>query len=304
MTTEQAIDGSSVDPKNVEPKPNPKPNFVSKHWKGEYSLARSFWVHGVLLGYLLLVVSCVLIEKRVYSGSAFFSTIAMGGIGIWQIGGIWRSAKRQGGFWAKAAKHSIGPILLIFIWDFSGTLKDQLRQLKIEHQPASSTPLASPPINPASYTQPWKQVGKWEVRYDSLDAGDGTSSGCFMVRAYRNSALRIGVHGDSYYVLFTSANLNSKIEDHKHYTLSLSFGDELTPWTIKAEPKIFTSGIKSLVFHSSDRRFFEELVGSNSVTISQSGTPIFEFTVTGAKEALAAMLNCQEAHRHNSLKSS
>jgi hypothetical protein len=124
-----------------------------------------------------------------------------------------------------------------------------------------------------------------------------------MVRAYGNSALRIGIHGDNYYVLFTSGNLNSKIENRKHYTLSLSFG-ELTPWTIKAEAKTFTSGIKSLVFHTSDQRFFGELVSSNSVTISQSGTPIFEFTVTGAKRALAAMLDCQESHLRNPYKRS
>jgi Flp pilus assembly protein protease CpaA len=297
-----AVDVESIDPKSVEPKPNPKLNFVSKHWRGEYSLSRSFWVHGVLLGYLSLAVISVLMEIGLYAGSPFFGMIGragMIGIGIWQIGGVWRSAKRHGGFWATTANFSIVVILL----GFMSNVAHHLRRLEIEHQRASSTPAASPPINPAAYTQPWKQVGEWEVRYDSLDAGDGTASGCFMVRAYGNSALRIGAYGDSYYVLFTSGNLNSTIEDRKHYTLSLSFG-ELTPWTIKAVAKTFASGIKSLVFHTSDQRFFEELVSSNSVTISQSGTTIFEFTVTGAKGALAAMLNCQEAHLRNPNKSS
>jgi hypothetical protein len=155
----------------------------------------------------------------------------------------------------------------------------------------------------AANTQPWKQVGEWEIRYDYLDAGDGTPSGCFMARAYRNSGLRIGVHGPNYYIRFTSGILNPVIEDGKHYNLSLSF-DGFTPWTIKTAAKTFVSGNKFLVFRTSDQRLFAELVSSNSLTISQSGTPIFEFTVTGAKEALAAMLSCQESHRRNPYKAS
>jgi len=299
-----AGDVKSIDPKSVEPKPNPKLNFVSKHWRGEYSLSRSYWLNGVLFGFLLLAVGGVLVEgteaARESSPYSEFLLIAVSvysvfyiAAGIWQTGGIWRSAKRRGGYWGRAANASI-----VIVWlSFLGSLGETIEHSSQQH-PASSTPPAPPPINPAAYTQPWKQVGGWEIRYDSLDAGDGKPSGCFMVSDYRNSALRIGVHGDNYYVIFTNVNLNSRIEDRKHYTLSLGF-DELTPWTVKAEPKIFASGIKSLVFHTSDQRFFGELVSSNSLTISQSGTPIFEFTVTGAKEALAAMLNCQEAHLHH-----
>jgi hypothetical protein len=123
-----------------------------------------------------------------------------------------------------------------------------------------------------------------------------------MARSYQNSALRIGAHGDKYYVIFTSVNLNSRVEDRQHYNISLSFAG-FTPWSIQAEAKTFASGNKFLVFRTSDQRFFGELVSSNSVTISQAGTSIFEFTVAGAKEALAAMLSCQEAHRNNLLKS-
>jgi hypothetical protein len=109
--------------------------------------------------------------------------------------------------------------------------------------------------------------------------------------------------GPNYYIRFTSGTLSPMIEDRKHYNLSLSFGG-FTPWTIKAEAKTFVSGNKFLVFRTSDQRLFGGLVSSNSLTISQSGTSIFEFTVTGAKEALAAMLNCQEAHLRNPNKSS
>jgi len=293
----------SIDPQSAEPKPHPKMSFVTKHWRGEYSLPRSFWLHGVLLGSLLMVVSSLLLEETgLYPGWLVF--IVIGG---WQIGGVWRSAKRRGGFWAKAAKSSIGLILLAFMSSYTGTVKERLHRLEIEHRHASSTPPAPPVIpadtKPAGDTQPWKQVGEWEIRYDYIDAGDGTSSGCFMSRVYRNSALRIGVHGANYYIILTSTNLNSRVENQKYYNFSLSFS-EFTPWSIKTQAKTFASGNKYLVFHTSDQRFFTELVSSNSLTISQSGTAIVEFTVTGAKEALAAMLNCQESHRHNPHKSS
>jgi prepilin peptidase CpaA len=292
---------NSIDPKSVEPKPNPKLNFVSKHRRGEYSLPRSFWVHGVLLGFLLLVVSCVLIGIRLYSGSPFFSMISMIGIGIWQIGGVWRSAKRQGGFWAKAANFCIVGILLAFMGNFADTLARDRAPTRVFNMPGISPIPADSKF--AANSQPWKQVGEWEIRYDYLDAGDGTPSGCFMARAYEDLGLRIGVRGPNYYIRFTSGNLSPIIEDRKHYNLSLSFGG-FTPCTIKTKAKTFTSGNKSLVFSTSDQRFFGERVTSNSLTISQSGTSIFEFTVTGAKEALAAMLNCQEAHLRNPNKSS
>jgi len=154
-------------------------------------------------------------------------------------------------------------------------------------------------------TQPWKQVGEWDVRYDNSDSRDGAPNGCFMVRINGHSGLRIGFHGQAkdYAVMFTSENLSPKIEDQKSYNLSLRFGN-LSPWSIEARTEILRSNVKMLHFHTGDRRFFGELVNSNSLTISQSGTPIFEFTLAGAKEALVAMLNCQESHRHNPYKSS
>ena len=291
-TSNKAVVVDSIDPQSAEPKPHPKINFVTKHWRGEYSLPRSFWVHGVLLGSLLMVVSSLLLEETgLYTGWLVF--IVIGG---WQIGGVWRSAKRRGGFWAKAAKSSIGLILLVFMGHFADTRPRERAPTGVFDLPGISPIPADHKF--AANTQPWKQVGEWEIRYDYLDAGDGTPSGCFMARAYRNSGLRIGVHGPNYHIRFTSGTLSPRIEDGKHYNLSLSFG-RFTPWTITAEAKAFFSGNKYLIFYTSDQRFFTELVSSNSLTISQSSTAIFEFTVTGAKEALAAMLNCQESHRHN-----
>src|SRR6516162_2954841 len=73
LTPEDGVNANSFDPQSAEPKPHSKLNFVSKHWRGEYSLPRSFWLHGVLLGYLLLVVSCLVGEETgLYPGRIFY----------------------------------------------------------------------------------------------------------------------------------------------------------------------------------------------------------------------------------------
>ena len=308
LTPEDGVNANSFDPQSPEPKPHSKLNFVSKHWRGEYSLPRSFWLHGVLLGYLLLVVSCLVGEETgLYPGRIFFIAIV-----VWQIRGVSRSANRQGGFWAKTANFAIVWVLAWFMSSYTDTVKEHLHLLEIEHRQASSTSSTppAPPVIAAEKpdpvkTQPWKQVGEWDVRYDNSDSRDGAPNGCFMVRINGHSGLRIGYHGQAkdYAVMFTSENLSPKIEDQKSYNLSLRFGN-LSPWSIEARTEILRSNVKMLHFHTGDRRFFGELVNSNSLTISQSGTPIFEFTLAGAKEALVAMLNCQESHRHNPYKSS
>jgi hypothetical protein len=304
LTPEDGVDANSIEPKSVDPKPHPKMGFAAKHWRGEYSLPRSFWLHGVLFCFLLFEVSSLLGEEiGLYPGWLFLSAI-----GIWQIEGIRRSAKRHGGFWARAATFTIALLFLGCMSSFKHMLKDEHRRLEIDQQHASSAPPAQPLI-PAdkpdtAKAQPWKQVGEWDVSYDYADSGDGTPNGCFMFRTYWSSALRIGVHGPTYYMMFTSEHLNLRIEDRKFYNLSLRFGN-LIPWSIEAKSELFPrSNNKFLLFRTSNQRFLSELVGNNTLTISQSGSPIFEFTLTGAKEALAAMLSCQESHRHNPYKSS
>jgi hypothetical protein len=307
LTSKDRVDANSMVSKSVDP--YRKLNFVSKHWRGEYSLARSFWLHGVIFCFLLFEVSSLLVEEiRFYPSWLFYG---MFGIGIWQIGGVSRSAKQRGGFWARAATFSIALLFLGCMSDFNDMLKDQLRRLEIEHQQHASSAPPARPLIPADKpdavkTQPWKQVGEWDVRYDNSDSGDGAPNGCFMARIYGHSGLRIGFHGPAkdYAVMFTSETLIRRIEDQKSYNLSLRFGN-LSPWSIDAAATILGSSDKRmLLFRAGDQRFLAELVSNNSLTISQSGTPIFELTVTGAKEALAAMLNCQESHRHNPHKAS
>jgi hypothetical protein len=115
--------------------------------------------------------------------------------------------------------------------------------------------------------------------------------------------LRIGFYGpaNDYAVMFGSDTLNTRVENNKYYGITLRFGNE-TPWTAEAVVKIFPeTNSKVVIFRTSQQQFFAELAKNNSLIISQNGDPIAEFSTTGAKDALAAMLKCQESHQQNPL---
>lgn len=95
----------------------PQPNFLVKHWRGDYSLGFSYWVIGTLL-----TVIVVALTRAISSGSgmqelgarasgAFILTIyaVTVPLTLWQLVGIWRSAgkhRQRGGktFWAVLAR--------------------------------------------------------------------------------------------------------------------------------------------------------------------------------------------------------
>jgi hypothetical protein len=224
-------------------------------------------------------------------------------IQIWQTGGIWRSATRRGGFWAGAAKAAV-----VLGW-FSaigniGQAFDQSNQRAASPTPLASTDKSHLDTDPNA-AQPWSQVGQWVIRYDYSDGGNGIPNGCFMFRVYGDAVLRIGFYGpaNDYVVMFGSDTLSPRLENQKYYNLNLKFGNEL-PWTVETRAIIFPgTNYKMLLFHTNQQQFFSELVSNNSLTISQVGNPVAEFSVTGAKEALQAMLTCQESHNHNPPKS-
>lgn len=91
-------------------------SYIKKHWNGEYSLAVSFWVNLVLLGFALRFIDVLIAQAsfltdpvsqaRAWIGYAFISLVV---IYPWQVIGVWRSAenhvertKKKG--WATAAK--------------------------------------------------------------------------------------------------------------------------------------------------------------------------------------------------------
>ena len=80
-------------------------NFIHKHWCGEYSLARAYLVNGLLIDYLALIIAGVAGPVLEDLGEDRESILALFNflwivLNVWQTVGIWRSALRDGGYWA------------------------------------------------------------------------------------------------------------------------------------------------------------------------------------------------------------
>lgn len=95
-------------------------SYIKKHWNGEYSLAVSFWVNLVLLGFVLRLIDILISQSsyisdpvaqaRVWIGYAIISLVV---IYPWQVIGVWQSAeshveRRKKKGWATAAKVMVG----------------------------------------------------------------------------------------------------------------------------------------------------------------------------------------------------
>ena len=104
VPTGSRSDGSKSVP-NVSVSPPARfNNFIAKNWRGEFSLATSYWLFG-FLGNLFagLLAAIVIAAFRSDSGyqpkSIFFSItlvwVAIVAIAVWQSVGIWRSANRH-----------------------------------------------------------------------------------------------------------------------------------------------------------------------------------------------------------------
>jgi zinc ribbon protein len=95
----------------------PQPNFIEKHWLGDYSLGYSLFYNGLLIGFIFSVVGMVVGATEILVLIYGLLTIHLF-VGIWVIVGIWRSAnkhKQRGGkaIWASLAK------ALMVLWTVS-----------------------------------------------------------------------------------------------------------------------------------------------------------------------------------------
>jgi hypothetical protein len=89
--------------------------MFGKHWRGEYSLPRAYWVNGLLISIplsLLVVVAAGFAAAVCYGAYGLGATIqdyanvgqvAALPVGVWAMVGILRSALRRGGFWGPVA---------------------------------------------------------------------------------------------------------------------------------------------------------------------------------------------------------
>lgn len=103
--------------------------YIGKHWRGELSLATSFWINLFLINMGIMLFNTWLneaspIKNPVISSQVtiIFSFIALAFIYPWQLIGLWRSANRhlketKKGFWA-------GTVKVLIVLGFFVTLGD------------------------------------------------------------------------------------------------------------------------------------------------------------------------------------
>lgn len=109
-----------------------EPNFLVKHWRGDYSLGFSYWVIGALLTILVVAITTAIGSNNSFrelgpraSGAAILCFYGLAiTLTLWQIVGIWRSADKhsqKGGkaFWAGLAKVMVVLGLLRAVSDFT-----------------------------------------------------------------------------------------------------------------------------------------------------------------------------------------
>lgn len=116
------------------PPPLPKPlaqNFIARHWRGELSLPRSYWINHLLLGFCVgaafgvlgAVINSRAAEQPVrwlislgLSWSAIILFTTWAGIGVWRAASAYRRAGKR--FWGAAAKVTIALVMLNLVYGF------------------------------------------------------------------------------------------------------------------------------------------------------------------------------------------
>jgi len=122
--------------------------FVRKHWRGEYSLPRSYWLHGAIFRVLIALGGAFLtaaLKDAEATGSPYVLPLAITAIVyglcwlvyfIWLTGGTWRSATQRGGFWARTAK-----VALVLGW--FGVVSETVQEFSPKH-PSTHTNASTP----------------------------------------------------------------------------------------------------------------------------------------------------------------
>ena len=104
-----------------------KQGRIARHWRGEYALARSFWLHYLLVPIAILFAIFTL-EAIVGTSSSYggylggASMLLLIGAYIWGLVGTWRSAKNAPGvvgkklvlFFLGAQVVAVGGFLLLY----------------------------------------------------------------------------------------------------------------------------------------------------------------------------------------------
>jgi quinol-cytochrome oxidoreductase complex cytochrome b subunit len=101
-----------------------KEGLIARHWRGDYSLARSFWVHYLLAP--IVVIFFILIAQAIVGMSSPYgdslgsaSMLVLVGAWVWGMVGTWRAAnKAPGGVGKKMVTVFFAAQLLVIIGGF------------------------------------------------------------------------------------------------------------------------------------------------------------------------------------------
>lgn len=125
MTTDEQLEGQT---------PAPKRGYFSRHWHGELSLAKSYWINFWLLSIVLTVLLVFWIAFSINENPVFFSRIVLVITAIiylviypWQIIGLWRSATNTTAntgktFWPRIVKFLV---IMGVLGSFSSEMQDK-----------------------------------------------------------------------------------------------------------------------------------------------------------------------------------
>jgi hypothetical protein len=93
---------------------------ITGHWRGQLSLPMSFWVNGVVVSWAFIASFAIM--ERLYSTSELYrAPVAIGMLVLlivylavltWQTMGVFRCARRVGGFWSIVAIVVFGVVWL------------------------------------------------------------------------------------------------------------------------------------------------------------------------------------------------
>jgi hypothetical protein len=121
---------SPSEPAQIKDQPNvdaPSANYFVRHWRGQLSLAQSYWFNGLGLTLVLRLLQTVIgrfLEKISMGGGSIIlisTSAAISVVTVWQFVGIWRSASNhtsRGGqrIWSVLAKALVLTNALGLIW--------------------------------------------------------------------------------------------------------------------------------------------------------------------------------------------
>ena len=139
-------------------------------------------------------------------------------------------------------------------------------------------------------------VQGWSVAIDRT-----IDDSCFIISAYEGDVfLRFQFNATQNNIQFIVANINwASLESGGDYDLEVAFGDH-EPWMGIAKGYRWNDILPSLVLsvpvaNSQASEFMREFTAMDTVRVSYEGTEIANLALSGSRDAVAEMMDCQAA---------